>query len=663
MQRSRLVIFLFIVWSWATLSAQNPSALWEKSLECFDKEDYFNAIHNLNLFLDLYPKNKNAISNRGLARMRMGDLEGACADFKLAASLGYKKKKNLSKYLCDPNFRLKFIKKQFYKKEELYPQFGNRPRYTMKDTLRGALRFERECYDVSYYDLSVRIIPNKKRLQGSNEIFFLVLEESNRIQIDLFANMRIDSILHKGRRLAYERVYDAVFVQFPDPLAKGGVESIEVHYSGKPRKAVDPPWNGGLVWGKDQSGNHFVGVACEQLGASVWWPTKDHLYDRVDSMSIHIEVPIGYFAVSNGVLEAREVMADNYERFSWQVSYPINNYNASFYMGKYVHFQDSVLLSEGTLKLDYYVLPKNLAKAEVHFEQTKPVLEYYDSAFGAYPFMEDGFKLVESPYEGMEHQTAIAYGSSFSNAKNSEEYLNKQFDYIIVHEAAHEWWGNAVTIADMADAWIHEGFATYSEYLFLEDTLGYQAAIEEAHHHFLYIMNIWPLVQNRDVNEDSFAGGDIYLKGAAVLQGLRSSMNNDSLFFTMLKDFNMQNRENPLNSEAFVEHVNRYTSDDYRPFFNKYLHDTDLPVLQYSYEKTDRGILLKYKWGGVEAGFKMPFAIRLDENESLRIEADTEFQETLLKDAGTFLFYNMSTDLQGIPHNALTYHHTRCIDY
>jgi aminopeptidase N len=348
-------------------------------------------------------------------------------------------------------------------------------------------------------------------------------------------------------------------------------------------------------------------------------------------------------------------------RFTWFVSYPINNYNVTFYAGKYTAFNDTLVEGTDTLRMDYNVLNYNLDEARRHFEQTRDVLSFYNKAFGFYPFARDGFGLVESPYEGMEHQSAIAYGNGY-DMNNGDEYRNKLYDYIIVHEAAHEWWGNSVTAADMADVWIHEGFATYAELMFLEHRFGEEEYMYELFQKCQYIFNIWPMVQHRGVNENTFASNDVYNKGAMMLHSLRCTINNDSLFFDMIRSFNLKYRYQTVCSDDFVNFVNQSTGEDYRPFFNKYLKETRLPVLEYRYARENGNLVLKYRWTETEAGFHMPFGIGTNRKESFRLEGTTDWKEQVINGTDWFNFYNLATDYTGCPHNAFTYYRTRCLN-
>ncbi|MBN1597994.1 MAG: M1 family metallopeptidase [Bacteroidales bacterium] len=664
MNKLRITIIAFLNFAFMLLGAQQQEKLaeiWNEANKSIEEGDYLKGVEYMNKYLEISPFNDRALFKRAVCKLNLADLAGSCEDFNNVNKMGFIKKLVVN-YLCDHEKRFKYLKKQYYNKTEVYANLGYRPIYTRADTLRGALRKERTCFDVFYYNLSLRILPAGKKISGTNEIWFKGLEKCGTIQLDLFSNLDIESINYKGSELNYRREYDAVFIDIPGGIKKGEQYCISFKYSGKPIVSKNPPWDGGFVWSRDMHLNRWVGVACEQFGASSWWPCKDHLSDKPDSMGINIEVTSGYQAVSNGTLRDVIELEDGYCRYEWFVNYPINNYNTTFYMGKYSEFTDTIYCESDTLLARYHVLPNHMDIAKEYFKQCNDVVRFYSSAFGPFPFPKDNFRMVESPYAGMEHQTAIAYGDAFNVEKNARTYLIKDFDPIIVHETAHEWWGNAVTIGDMADIWLHEGFATYSEYLFLEHMLGYDTAMAELHKQMRIINNFWPLVQNRDVNENTFAGSDVYNKGAALLNNLRCSINNDSLFMKMLYDFNMCYRDSIIRSEHFIAFVNNATGENYDPLFNKFLYHTDLPVLYYTYTREGDNLRLRFKWTEVEQGFRMPFSIITfgEQERSARFDADTKEKEIVLEDVSSFNFFSMHHTPEKCPHNGLTYFHTHC---
>ncbi len=642
--------------------AQTPDSLWQRSLNEFTDQNYMGVVEDLNAILKVIPGFGNAYYNRGIAKLNLGDMTGACNDFEAGKTTGADEDKHFVNFLCNQEFIRDIMLKQYYKKQKVYPELGYRPRYTRADTLRGALRPERTCFDVYFYDLSLKIIVKGHKMQGSNDIYFHVTAPAKTIQIDLFDIYTITALTWNGKKLPFRREFNAVFIDFPETLQPGINQVVHVEYRGKPIDAPNPPWDGGFVWKKDKEKNLWLGVACEQLGASSWWPNKDHLSDKPDSMQITLVVPSGYQAVSNGNLRKMEHVDARADKFTWFISYPINNYNATFYVGKYAAFSDTMINSTDTVRLDYNVLAYNLEKAKEHFKQTRDVVDFYDRTFGPYPFKRDGFGLVESPYEGMEHQSAIAYGNGYDN-NTGNEYRNRIYDYIIVHESAHEWWGNSITAADMADVWLHEGFATYAELLFIESRFGKQEYLYELSEKSKYIFNIWPMVQNHDVNENAFASNDVYNKGAMMLHCLRSTIHNDSIFFAMIHGFWMKYHTHPIRSNEFTSYVNDFTGKDFQPFFRIFLYSTQLPVLSYVYKHVNGDLLIKYRWTNVEDGFIMPVGITNDKKEGTRLEVTTSWQEVKLPATEWFRFYNLYTGYEGCPEHAFTYYQTSCANY
>ncbi|MFO7655445.1 MAG: M1 family metallopeptidase [Bacteroidales bacterium] len=658
---NKTVIAGYLLFCFVFSYSQTNEDIWKEGIACFNEKNYHGVIQKMDQIIEVLPLYSNAYYNKGIARLNLGDAEGACNDISKAVELGFDKNKNFYQYLCQPEFKLKILEEQFYPHDELHIENGYRPAYTRKDTLRGAPRFERTCFDVIYYDLSLKIIPKGKKIAGQNSIWFVVTEPSKRIQIDLFDNYEIGNIFWNNTSLAYTREFNALFIEFPEQLGAGEIHCITISYSGKPQKAENPPWHGGFVWKRDIKRNHWAGVACEHLGASSWWPNKDHLGDKPDSMRISLEVPGKYMAVANGTFEGVTETGKKMKKYVWKVNYPINNYNATFYLGKFKHFTDTLLLNQNKLVLNYHVLPYNFEKAKKHFTQTKDILKFYDSVFGSYPFMNDGFALVESPYEGMEHQTAIAYGHGYRNTR-FDDCKELDYDYIIVHEAAHEWWGNAVNAADMADIWIHEGFATYAELLYLEHRCGKKTYYDELNKKVQMILNFWPMSENYHVNENSFAGNDVYNKGAMMIHCLRSTICNDSLFFDIIRNFNLEYRYQSIANNDFIDYVNKKTGENYFPFFNKYLYDKQLPVLSYRFSNKNDSLILNYKWTGVEEGFRMPFCIKTNDNRAIRLVGTTKEQQTVVENGFWFSFYNEWQSPEGVVDNSYTYFRTRLED-
>lgn len=653
----KYTVSLFLCLSIQPVDASPVDSLWQTSLEKFRLKDYHGSVSDLNQVIRLQPDAESAYYNRGVAGIFLAGFEMACRDLKRAHENGMSESTKLYESYCRPETIALRQRKSFYPDTPLSGELGWRPIYTRADTLRGSLSPPRTCYDVHYYNLLVKVNPSSRSISGSNQIWFEVKEPTRSIQVDLFDRFAIHSITWNQMELTFTREYQALFVDFPEELVPGDRHMIEISYSGKPLEAANPPWEGGFVWEKDSERKPWIGVACEHLGASSWWPNKDHLSDKPDSMLIRIAVPAGMKAIANGNLRQVKDLKKRYRQFDWFVSYPINTYNVTFYAGQYASISDTLISCGDTLMLDYNVLEQNLGKAREHFKQTGRVIDFYNRAFGFYPFKKDGFGLVESPYEGMEHQSAIAYGNNY-DATNYYGYRTGEYDFIIVHEAAHEWWGNSVTAADMADAWIHEGFATYAEYLFLEDTYGPAEYLYELTDKSRFIMNLWPLVQNRNVNENTFLSNDVYHKGAMLLHCLRCIVNNDSLFSGMLRTFCMENKYKAIDSDDFIAYSSRITDTDLRPFFHIFLYDTRLPLLDYSFKKQGSDLLLRYRWTGVIDGFTMPFSIATSSGESIRISATVQWQETLLPGTDWFRFHNLYSGSEGSAVNGFTYYET-----
>jgi aminopeptidase N len=502
--------------------------------------------------------------------------------------------------------------------------------FTLADTLRGSLRPERTAFDVTYYHLNLDIDPETRTIAGYNDIHYNIVEDFTRLQIDLFDNMHIDSIVHRGRKLDFERIYNAVFIDFKEKQRKGRNDFFRVYYHGEPIEAKNAPWDGGFSWKKDKEGNHWIGVSCEGIGASLWWPNKDHLSDEPDSMRVTARVPNNLIFVGNGILEkAVYGKNDAPSEFTWKVSYPINNYNVTLNIGNYVNFQDYYVAEDGdTLLLDYWVLPYNLEKAKKHFKQVQPMLRCFEIYFGKFPYWNDNYKLVETPYLGMEHQTAIAYGNQYKTGYLGRDYsrIGLDFDYIIIHETGHEYWGNLVSAKDIADMWIHESFCTYSEALYVECMYDYETALKYINAKKPTIRNEYPITGIYDVNEEG--DGDMYNKGMLFLNTLRHVINNDSLWFFMLKDMTTNEfAHKTITANDIMFYFNRMTKMNLTPIFMQYLYYADIPRLYYSLEKGKKNnYTLSYKWQVNVGGFEMPVLLQVGEN-IIRLNGNDTLQQ------------------------------------
>jgi len=470
------------------------------------------------------------------------------------------------------------------------------------DILRGEYGQWRANNDLLSYDLDIRIDPEKKLISGRNTIRFRMLKEDTRIQLDLFANLNVDKILSGATELKYARELGTVFVDFPAPLKKGSVQSIEFFYSGAPQETGR---FGGISFRKDPAGRHWITTACEGIGASVWWPNKDQQRDEVESMQLRVAVPSTLTDVSNGRFAGKKDLGDGYTRYDWNISYPINNYNVSLNIGAYEHFSDRL----GELTLDYYCLPENLEKARRQFAQAKPMMEAFQKYFGEYPFKRDGYKLIEVPYSGMEHQSAVTYGNRFANGYLERDWtgvgVSLKFDFIIIHESAHEWFGNSITAADVSDQWIHEGWATYAECVYVEAMFGKQDALKYTNGYKAKVRNRQPIITARGVNQTP--GQDQYFKGALFLNTLRSVIDDDARWWKLLRAYCELFKYRNIMNEDLVAFFNKQTGKNLTPIFDQYLRQAALPVLELRFQASDGSI--SYRWKAAVKEFAMPVKV------------------------------------------------------
>ncbi|MDN3633782.1 M1 family metallopeptidase [Neolewinella lacunae] len=497
-------------------------------------------------------------------------------------------------------------------------------KFTRADTLRGALRPERTSFDVTYYELHLEVNTEARSIEGRVEMDYQVVAPTGRIQLDLFKNLKIKDIQQNGQVLRYERIDNAVFIDLPAEPAAGSRHRMSIRYGGTPVAAKNAPWDGGFVWALDQRDRTWVGVACEGTGASLWWPNKDHLSDEPDSMLVSVTVPKRFFVASNGNLRAEVELDNRYQkRYDWFVSYPINNYNVSLGIGSYVHFDSTYVAFDGeVLDLDYYVLDYNLDKARRQFRQVGPMLAAYEHYLGKYPFWDDGFALIETPYLGMEHQSGIAYGNRYMRG-----YLGgglppgMDWDYIIIHESGHEYFGNSISVADHAEMWIHESFTTYLEALYVEYRYGPKDALRYLAMQRPYIRNEAPIVGPPGVNFDDFAGSDHYYKGAWILHTLRNVLNDDPLFFGMLRSFYQDHQHSIVNTQQVVDYFSRFAERDLTPFFRQYLFHPAVPTL----EIREKAGQVEYRWRTDVAGFHVPVGVFIG-SEAVRLDPTAAWQ-------------------------------------
>jgi aminopeptidase N len=498
--------------------------------------------------------------------------------------------------------------------------------FTRKDSLQGGLPKERTCFDVLRYDLNIKVDVVNRYIAGFNKIEFEVVEPTQKIQIDLFKNMQVDSIVFQKSKLSFQREYNAVFINFPTELKKGTNEAIHFYYSGKPIIAKNAPWDGGFVFKKDASGKPWVGVAVQGTGASLWYPVKDSQSDEPNyGASIKVAVPNGLMNVSNGRFLGSEDLKNGYTRWDWEVKNPINTYDITLNIADYAHIHDNL---DG-LDLDYYVLKENEEIAKKHFgDDVKPMLTCFQSKFGTYPFANDGYKLVDTPYLGMEHQSAVAYGNKYKKgylgSDLSRTGIGLLFDYIIIHESGHEWFGNSITSKDIADMWIHEGFTMYTEVVFLECNYGTEKATSYINGLKANVDNDKPVIGNFGVNNEG--SGDMYPKGALMLHTIRNIINNDQKWWDLLLKYSETYRHKIIDTETVLQFFNNETGLDFTNVFNQYLRTTSIPELELRISNKH----LEYKWNATETNFDMPVDI-LNNDKKIRISPTTTWKKSDFK--------------------------------
>jgi aminopeptidase N len=499
---------------------------------------------------------------------------------------------------------------------------------TRADILRGEYGRHRANNDLLSYALEVRVDPELKRLSGRNTIRFRMLQDDTRIQLDLYANLSIDRIVHGNTPLKYERELNAVFVDFPETLRSGRDYSIDFHYSGTPAESGR---FGGFTFGKDPGGKHWITTACEGQGASIWWPNKDQWRDEPETMRLGVIIPNGLVDVSNGKFVGKADLGDGYTRWDWHIQYPINSYNVSLNIGDYTHFSDTL----GDMPLDFYVLPGNLEKARKQFAQARPMLQAYQKVFGDYPFAKDGFKLIEVPYSGMEHQTAVTYGNRFANGYLERDWtgvgVSLKFDFIIIHESAHEWFGNAVSAADVSDMWIQEGWTTYLEAIYVEELFGADEALRYINGYKSKVANREPIITQRGIHRTPHQ--DQYFKGALFLHTLRSVVNDEPRWRKLLREVYQHFKYQNIMTEDLVAFVNKELGRDLTPMFDQYLRRAELPTLELVFNPKEGTVA--YRWRADERAFAMPIRVGAKDTwQTIRPTTDWQVMpSTLGKDA------------------------------
>lgn len=481
---------------------------------------------------------------------------------------------------------------------------------TRQDTLRGSITAEREWWDLTFYHLNINTEPADSSLEGYVLIRYDVLEPHDLMQIDLQPPMTISRISQDGRDLTFTRDGKAWFVKMEKEQHAGESNELVVYYGGKPKLSRRPPWDDGLTWDYDDKGKPFYATACQGGGASIWWPCKDHMYDEPDSMRFTITTPGHLMNVSNGRYRGVSNNPDGTKTWHWYVHNPINNYGVNINVGDYVHFGEVYDGELGRLDCDYYVLSYNLEKAKEHFKQVPLMLEAFEYWFGPYPFYEDGYKLVEAPYLGMEHQSSVTYGNGYMNGYRGRDISGtgwgEKFDFIIIHESGHEWFANNITYRDIADMWIHESFIAYSEGLFVEYWYGKEAGFEYLRGVRSNISNDRNIIGTYDVNRSG--SGDMYQKGATMLHMIRQLVNDDEKWRGILRGLNETFWHQTVTTQQIEGYMEEHTDFELKPVFDQFLRDTGIPVLEYRF--ADGG--LRYRWGNTVPGFNMPVKVYLD---------------------------------------------------
>lgn len=530
---------------------------------------------------------------------------------------------------------------------EIFSQ--QQPVFTHQDTLRGSITPEREWWDLTYYHLDIKVDPADSSIQGSNTVRYRVLKKDQVMQIDLQPPMKITSVIQDGSELSWTKDGNAWFINLNKIQKPGQINELVIRFKGRPRVSINPPWSGGITWSKDAHGKDFIASACQGAGASLWWPCKDHPYDEPDSMLISVNVPGDLMDVSNGRLRKVDELPDGTRIFHWFVSNPINNYGVNINIGDYVHFSEKYRGEKGILDCDYYVLRGNMAKAKEHFKDVKRMLEAFEYWFGPYPFYEDSYKLVEAPYLGMEHQSSVTYGNGYKKGYRGRDLSQTgwglKFDFIIVHESGHEWFANSITDWDAADMWIHESFAAYSENLFLDYFYGKEASAAYVRGTRASIKNDRPVVGIYNVNYEG--SGDMYYKGANMLHTLRQLVNDDNKWREILRALNREFYHQTVTGKQIEDFLSKETGKDLSAFFDQYLRDTRIPVLEYIID----GKQLKFRWDNCVSRFDMPLRVIIN-GHSQWINPERKWNSLSFgEDVKSFIvdpdFYVASFDLMG----------------
>ena len=479
--------------------------------------------------------------------------------------------------------------------------------FTHQDTLRGSITPERAWWDLKFYHLDIKVNPSDSTIYGTNTVVYKVLKSAEVMQIDLQEPLDILKVVQNGKELVFNREVNVYWIRMADNQEQGKIYSLILSYGGKPKISLRPPWEGGITWRRDKNNLPFVASTCQGDGASLWWPCKDHMYDEPDSMLISVNVPSNVMDVSNGRLRSILKLKNKTTTYNWFVANPINNYGVNINIADYAHFSEVFKGEKGNLDCNYYVLKENLEKAKMQFKQAPMMLAAFEHWFGPYPFYEDGYKLVEVPYLGMEHQSSVTYGNGFKNGYHgidlSSTGWGDKFDFIIVHESGHEWFANNITYEDIADMWVHESFINYSECLYVEYYFGKEAGAEYVLGCRQNIRNDRPITGIYDVNYSG--SGDMYYKGGSMLHSLRQIVGDDEKWRDILRGLNRDFYHKVVKGSQIENYLSEKTGLNLKPFFDQYLRDIRIPVFEYYIKDTK----LTFRWNNCVAGFNMPLKI------------------------------------------------------
>ncbi len=529
--------------------------------------------------------------------------------------------------------------------------FGTANHGSRQDVLRGSITPERAWWDLSHYTLDIHVDPQTRTIAGTNTMSYRVLADSKDLQVELQAPMQITKVEQNGKALSFRQDGYSYFITPSAKQAIGSEQSIVMHFSGAPTVAKRAPWDGGITWSKDDNGIDFIASSNQGIGASIWWPNKDHGYDEPDNgVDINVEVPEHLVDVSNGrLIDTTHNKQAKTKTYHWRVVNPINNYAISINIGDYVHFGETYQGENGKLDMDYWVLRDNLNKAKKQFKEAKRTIEALEYWYGPYPFYQDSYKLVEAPYLGMEHQSAVTYGNGYQNGylgrDRSDAGPGMLFDFIIVHESGHEWFANNVTSKDIADMWIHESFTNYAESLFLEYHFGKEKAFQYIRGQRRNIYNQQPIIGQYNIHSEG--SSDMYDKGGNMLHTIRQIVNDDKKWREILRGISKTFYHQTVTTEQIEHYISQQSGKDFTKVFDQYLRDTRVPTFEY-YVKDDK---IQFRWNNVSADFDMPIRVFIND-QATWLTPTTRWSALKIKEKHPRFnldenFYVYSLNLQG----------------